>query len=793
MLWRSQLRRRWRSWVVLTALLAIGVGAGMACVAGARRTASAFDRFAIASEFPDVNSGHGRPPAEAEAAIAGFDGVASHGTVVGFVGFVEDRDASAVKYFIAPWNEPLGRIEPTLRAGRFPDEGRVDEVMVVGRGAQVAALDPGDSVSVQLFTTDFSRMVPHEVTIVGIGDDPLAAVADATYDRTAMYFTPAFAQANAADQQAWSASELIATGAGGESRLIAQMAEVGWSIDETRPAAQTRVQDAIRPLVIVLALLGALVLAATLLVVGQALTRRSEAADAEREAVRSMGATRGQLRTLDLATVITVAVPGTVLAVVVAIAMSRLFPTGSVRRLDPSGGTFTDWTVLGLGAVAVVIGLLALGRSRHRRGPRQTAARPLLSTLSTLRPQSAAGLRLAVGGTTRERYEFWRSVALTTVGLCLLIGGIAFVASLAELRSEPVHYGAAWDLSTRNAFGDVRPEDVAAMTAGDEDIDGLTGATLNSVLVDDGLTVPVMAFLPITADLWPTVTDGEVPRRDDEVLAGADVLAELGAEIGDEITLQSGSVGSARSGAGIAPSSETGEPSPTFTATIVGTAVFPSIELAGLDPARLGQGLAMTWGGYQSVIAGGFEDPAPDMMFFDLAEGVDPAAVIARYPEGMPDTSFGAPTEWLTSLAPAEVIETDRATGLIWLVIALLGVVVAASLVHALIGAAREHRRDYATLKALGFTRRQIVGSVTWQSMTPIVVSVVLALPLGVAVGRWWWRLLARMIGVINSAVVPVVALGAVAAIAIGAAGLIAVGPGVRAARTPAAALLRDE
>ena len=342
-------------------------------------------------------------------------------------------------------------------------------------------------------------------------------------------------------------------------------------------------------------------------------------------------------------------------------------------------------------------------------------------------------------------------------------------------------------------FGDVRPTDVTALTEGDGDIEGLTGGTLNTVVVE-GIDVPLMAFLPITAELWPTVTAGETPREDDEVLVGADVLADLDAEIGDEITLRTATLASALGGIGSSPPGDASAPSPEVAVTVVGTAVFPSIELAGLDPARLGHGIAMTWSGYRSLIdLSGYDDPAPDMTFFDLADGVDPASVIARYPEGMPDSSFGAPTEWLTSLAPAEVIETDRATGLIWIVIALLATVIAASLVHALSGTIREHRRDYATLKAIGFTRGQIIGSVTWQSMTPIVLSVALAVPFGTALGRWWWRLLAGTIGVIDSAVVPLTAVATIAVLAVAAAALIAVGPGLRAARTPAAALLRDE
>jgi hypothetical protein len=342
-----------------------------------------------------------------------------------------------------------------------------------------------------------------------------------------------------------------------------------------------------------------------------------------------------------------------------------------------------------------------------------------------------------------------------------------------------VRYGASWDLTTRNAFGDVPPDAVQALTADDPDIDGLTGGSLNSVVVDDRLNVPMMAFLPITADLWPTVIDGTVPQRDDEVLVGVDVLDALDADIGDTIQL-------------VSPYS----PSAAHTtATVVGTAVFPSVELAGVDPARLGQGIAVTWDYYQTIITAddGFADALPDMVFFDLADGVDPRTVIDRYPQGMPEQTGFAPTEWLTSLAPAEVLETDRATGLIWSVIALLALIVLTSLGHALTASVRQHRRDYATLKTIGFTRRQVVGSVTWQSIAPVVLALLVALPLGAALGRWWWQLLARLIGVIDTPVVPVASLVAVATAAVVAAGVLAIRPGLHAARTPAAALLQEE
>ena len=183
---------------------------------------------------------------------------------------------------------------PTLRDGRYPRPDRSDEVLVVGKGAETAGIEPGDELTFQMFTPpDFSETVPKQVVVVGIGDDPMAAVADATYDRSAIYFTPAFTEANAASHQVWSASELIVEpGTDAEAELIAQLNDIGWSIDETRDVSQARVQDAIRPLVTVLALLGGLVLVTTLLVVGQSLARRSDAGRAERETVRAMGCTR---------------------------------------------------------------------------------------------------------------------------------------------------------------------------------------------------------------------------------------------------------------------------------------------------------------------------------------------------------------------------------------------------------------------------------------------------------------------------------------------------------------------
>ena len=52
---RTDFRRRWLSYVVLTVLLAAGGGAALASVAGARRTISAYPRYLHASNASDVS------------------------------------------------------------------------------------------------------------------------------------------------------------------------------------------------------------------------------------------------------------------------------------------------------------------------------------------------------------------------------------------------------------------------------------------------------------------------------------------------------------------------------------------------------------------------------------------------------------------------------------------------------------------------------------------------------------------------------------------------------------------
>jgi hypothetical protein len=777
-LYRSRLRRHWRAWVAVVLLLGLGAGAGFACLAGARRTASWFDRVAQGGGVPDINSSHGLPPRDAVKTVEGFEGVAAHGTVIGFTGYVEGIDRTLIKYFIGEWDEPLDVQRPILREGRYPRPDVPTEILVAGRGADAAGLRPGSELSITFFLSDFSGTISKRFVVTGIGAHVAEALSDSGQDRSGVYFTPAFSAANDDRLRAWSATAIVAE-PGREADVVEQVLDAGWSLDETRGTTHRRVQDALRPLLVTLSILGVLLIAAALVLAAQALARQSVAGRRESEAVRAIGFTRRQLVAADVLAALSVALLGAVLAVVVAALLSPLAPVGAVRPFEPERGLDLDLVVLGFGAlalVAVIVGAQLVGRALSV-GVDESRARPLFSR-ATLGP-ALSGLRLATGGTRTQRRQFWATVAFSALALVLVVAGIAFAGALGRLTAEPVRYGVGWELSARAAYGDLDPDDLREQFGDDPDIDGVAAATVSALRIN-GETVPLLALLPVTGALWPTIVDGETPDTSGEILVGESVLAAIDANVGDVVTVSDPYLAAGPKEGGNAK------------ATIVGTAVFPSIDLAGVDPTRLDQGVAMTWEQFQSVY-GESSGGLPDLVFIDLRKGVDPHEVIARYPDGLPELTGIAPTEWLPTLAPAEILEADRATPLVWSVIALLAVTVLGTLAHTLASGVRRHRSDYAVLKTLGFTRRQVITAVTSQSIVTIAVALVIAVPAGTALGRALWRAFAQIIGVINTPVVPLFALSVLAVGALACAALVGAAPGILAARTRPAAMLHEE
>jgi ABC-type lipoprotein release transport system permease subunit len=123
-------------------------------------------------------------------------------------------------------------------------------------------------------------------------------------------------------------------------------------------------------------------------------------------------------------------------------------------------------------------------------------------------------------------------------------------------------------------------------------------------------------------------------------------------------------------------------------------------------------------------------------------------------------------------------------------VLATLGL---ATLGHSLFAAVRRRSRDLALLKTLGFDRAQVARTVRWQAATSVVVATVIGLPVGVAAGRWVWRLVGERVGVVPEPVTPWLLVLALAPALLTLAVVVSAVPARIAASTSPARVLRAE
>jgi predicted lysophospholipase L1 biosynthesis ABC-type transport system permease subunit len=142
---------------------------------------------------------------------------------------------------------------------------------------------------------------------------------------------------------------------------------------------------------------------------------------------------------------------------------------------------------------------------------------------------------------------------------------------------------------------------------------------------------------------------------------------------------------------------------------------------------------------------------------------------------------------------PADIVNFGQVQNLPLVLGAVLAVVAAATLGHAVGSSVRRRRLDLAILKTLGFVRRQVRVAVAWQSSLIVLVGLAVGIPIGIAAGRWGWNLFADQAGMVPRARVPALAMALVVPAALLIANVIAAVPGRAAARLRPALVLRAE
>jgi ABC-type lipoprotein release transport system permease subunit len=790
MLTRSELRRRWRSVVVLTLLVGFAGAVVLALAAGARRTDSAVSRFESESRAADLEITAG-PATDAELEeFARTPGVAAIGRLRQLTMVVDDGQFLATG---AQVDDQFGDAvdRPRVVEGRLAHLDDPTEITIGESLAEQLGKRVGDTLHFRTYSpADIEALVRGEdappagpkVTfrIVGIVRRPLdlggrAAMGGVLVPTTAFYEQTrdtigSFAGWILRVRTEHGESDIAAVSAAARRLFGRQDAfNVATVVVEGATA-----QHAIDVTVIALLIAAAVAALAGLVGIGIALSREISLADGDQPTLWALGL-GPRARAVSAAAVgIPVALGGALLAVVGAIAASPLFPIGIARKAEPSLGVDLDAFVLGVGFVAIAVVLLVMAFVDGARTAR--AARPVTDTrrptavarvMTDLRvaPTARIGMQFALDrGHGRRPLPVRSSVAGAAFGVLVVVAVLVFGASLQHVIDTPAAYGWTWDLVASDTAA--QQEAVACDVVGTR-LTELTAvadaiSVCNVEVQVDGRPVQGWGFTDLKGHIEPAIVDGRAPAAVDEVALGAQTLTAIGAGVGDEVPIV-GSGGRHRY-------------------RVVGSVALPSLS----DPQPLADGAVFTGGGLKRLDDA--SNPGSWTLMVRLATDVDgdrarqQLASVARR-----DSPAYGPT------LPAEIERVQQIDGLPVALAAFVAVVALVAVGFALVSAARRRRRDLAVLKTLGFQRRQVRTTVAWHATTVAVIGLVVGIPLGLVVGRLAWRTVADELGISAAPTWPVVAVTLLVPAVLVAVNLVAAIPARRAARTRPAVVLRSE
>jgi ABC-type lipoprotein release transport system permease subunit len=476
------------------------------------------------------------------------------------------------------------------------------------------------------------------------------------------------------------------------------------------------------------------------------------------------------------------------------------------RIVEPDPGRSFDALVHGLGAaiVAPVVLLIAalpairLAGSASRDAPlggRARSSRVVDGVAQASFPPTAViGVRMALEpGRGRSAVPVRSSVLAIVVGVLALTATVTFGASFQRLLDTPRLVGWNWDSrvgypadpgSNGQEHSPLSRAKVIDALAAHPDVAAFGIGTIFPPFPDRSLElghnrVPVglVSFDSGSSSIGPSITEGRAPSGPHELLVGPITAEALGVSVGDRITAygQAGDWGKPETYQDIAVEME-----------VVGLGILP---LVGSD--RLGTGAASTTDGL-ALLTG--STPDPDSLFLRYRAGADPATVIRALAAdlGLPAPDERTLAEELSVSEAIPVLEVRNIDRLPLLLGVLMSLMSLAVLAHVLFSAVAARRGELALLRAIGFDRRQIRRIVAWQAATIALVALVIAVPLGIVVGRGVWLVFAERLGVVPEAIVPFSLVFLVPSV-MAAALLIAVVPGRMAARGRPAAMLRTE
>ncbi len=766
----SRVRRRVWATVAVTGAIAIVVAMVIAVGAGARRTASAPDRY-TASVGGNVDGlvqqRSGEPLTDRIAALPVVKQVAAYTFVFGGLESEQHKVPESMVTFAG--ERPL---TSRVVAGRDPKPNAPHEFVADTSFTKATGARVGDH-----FT--FGSISRAQIASgQGFGGEPEGATFDATLvgvikspDEIDDDFTVAiFPKALLREDVGFVATVMQVRLRPGSSQSDLRRAldtlpnHEALSLDPG-VVISAEIRNAVEAQATGLWVLTAVLAVAAIVALGQLLTRHVQRADHERDALLAVGLTRRQRETESLLVAAVPALAGLVIGAALAVVPSGAFPTGFARALEPHTGTHADLVALAGGAGLLILAVLvwvaiAVGHE-ERSYTRSRASRRAGGLLGAV-PVGAAtiGARFAITRGDRNRPAYGTIAALAGI-IALVAGAATFAVSLDRLVTDGSRFGQNYTLALGDDGSDHSPAQLRAAFARDRNVVGMMVLSEGSGrVVGSTVNLPLVRVESVKGDLAPRLLSGRLPDAPDEIMLGRLSADSLGRHIGDALRL-SGAKGAT-------------------TVRVVGIGIIPSV--GGVD--GVGQGGVLNPAGFERV-----NGPADtNAAAITLRAGVSAAS--ARRLAGRIGSET-APNSGEDQ--PPTISNVERVRRVPTALAILLGVLAIMTMLHALYMSIRSRRVDVAIMKSLGANRRWITRVVHSQATLLTVIPLVIGLPLGVLAGARLFHAFVDRIGALPDPTIPTVALLAIAIGALVLANLAALLPARRARRLPTATLLHVE
>jgi ABC-type lipoprotein release transport system permease subunit len=797
---RLELRRRWRSLVVLGLLVALSAAVVMSALAAARRGASSITRLAARTQ-PATVAVLANQPGFDWTKIAELPEVrALTKFVVDYTLSVDGVDGSSLGFPPAD-DAYLHTVEkPVIFAGRVPDPTRADEAIVTRKFVSKHHKGVGDTVTLRLpsakqLDASFTGQSPRkmlgpviQVRIVGVGVSPwlsdspdtdgafqisagvvakypLETIGNRKSPENNQFVNALVRLRSPADVPLL--SDDLARLTGRSDLDIMNLYEQGRTIQHNI-AFESRC----------LLAFGLAAFVAALFLVGQAIARYAAASTTELQTLRALGMTPRQAMVTAAAAPALVGVVGAVAAGAAAWLASSRFPYGTANLFEPSPGRSWDpFVIVGIGAV--VVALVAAGAAAAAFFALIAARRDTSSRRSTIaRSAARAGLPVPIVVGARFALESGRGRTAVPVrpalfgavlGVVGIVAAFTFSSGVTDAAGKPERFGQTFQAS---AFAGINGQDggpVDAVTSIMRNSALTTGVSdsRNAVATGSGgrASVPLWEYRGGAKPLPVVVLDGRLPRTADQVMLAPQTMSLLHAHVGGHVNL-------------------TGNRGPR------------SMEITGSGLVPLGPHNGYAEGGW--IASAGYDA---------LFTGYKFRVILVRFPHGanVKNSSDALVREVVKQLPEAKDLELDpgdvptelalirQVRTLPILLGAFLALLAIGAVGHALATAVRRRSHDLAVLRAVGMTQWQSRWVVVTQATLLALIGLTFGVPIGLALGRTVWRVVADYTPLQYVSPISLWALVLVAPAALVTANVLAAWPGRRAARLRISHILRTE